>query len=182
MSKQLWPRWITTPAGNTMIVPNHQTMSAFMGEEYDENAELVVKRPEPPTLAEVLAAGYGENVAMRIVAREHAKQQQGVEPYGQKPLSEFIEPEPLILPEPNDSTPPEGFTPAAAAAIAEVQAETEARELESIADAAAAPFDWAAALGEEDPAGIFSGPEPEVDLPEVTPEQPKKKRGKAAKE
>lgn len=49
---QQYPRWITLEDGNKVIVQNHQHHSAMTGQEYDENAELVVKRkkhsaPEP---------------------------------------------------------------------------------------------------------------------------------------
>ena len=54
-----YPRWITTPDGNRMIVPDHQTHSAMMGQEFDENAEPVVKA-EVSAPAEELATAIEE--------------------------------------------------------------------------------------------------------------------------
>lgn len=43
---QQYPRWITLPGGQSIIVQNHAIHSAMMGQEYDADANLVV--PEPP--------------------------------------------------------------------------------------------------------------------------------------
>jgi hypothetical protein len=36
-----YPRWVTLPDGNSLIVPNNQMHSALMGKEYDETGKLV---------------------------------------------------------------------------------------------------------------------------------------------
>lgn len=73
---QQYPRWITLPSGDKAIVQNHIHHSALAGIEYDADAQPVQKRL-PPTIEEVLAAGYTQEGAERIVAAEQLKADQG---------------------------------------------------------------------------------------------------------
>lgn len=88
--KKFYPTWITLPGGQRLVVPDCQTHSAMMGEEYGEDAEPVSKKPQPPTLETVIAAGYRPEVAEKIVAEEQRKFAAGIKPYGD------LEPEPMI--------------------------------------------------------------------------------------
>ena|ERR1700722_5193111 len=50
----------------------------------DEEAPLQVGAPKPPTLQEVMAAGYAKEVAEKIVDEEAGKARRGEKPYGDK--------------------------------------------------------------------------------------------------
>ncbi len=91
-----FPMMCQCPDGATRIAKDHLQMSAFMGAPYGPDGKLIQNLP--PTLETVLAAGYGAEAAANIVRIEAAKAEQGVEPYGDKPYSEFVDPEPPQAP------------------------------------------------------------------------------------
>ncbi len=95
MSK-FYPRSITRPDGANVVVNDHLQHSAHMGEPFGPDAQPLKKRPQPPSLEEVLGAGYSIAAAERIVKEERLKADQGIAPYGDRPREEFVpEPEPI---------------------------------------------------------------------------------------
>ena len=58
------------------------------------------RRPAPPTIEVVLAAGYSPEAAEKIVAREQERAAQGLRPYGDNPDPEPAQaaPEPQVAP------------------------------------------------------------------------------------
>ena len=89
MKSTAYPRHITRPDGATLIVYDHKQHSAHMGTPFGPDGKPVdpnaPKFPEPPTLEEVMAAGYPESVAIKIVELEQAKADYGIVPYGDSP-------------------------------------------------------------------------------------------------
>ena len=86
---EFYPRWINHE-GNQILVNDHLHHSGIVGIEYDERAQPVQKEePVPPTVETVLAAGYSKEAAEQMSAIEQFKKDNGIEPYGDKPASQF---------------------------------------------------------------------------------------------
>lgn len=94
MSNPHYPRHILRPDGATIIVQDHHQHSAHMGRKFGPDAQPIEERPMPPTLEEILAAetGYSQEAAQQIFATQRAMFEQGIEPYGDKPESDFLPP------------------------------------------------------------------------------------------
>jgi len=91
--KQYYPKWIDSPHGR-MIVHSPLQHSQMIGKEVDAQGN-VIEEPKPPTLDEVLAAGYKEPAASQIVAEEQEKFEKGYKPYGNvEPPPPPVEPPP----------------------------------------------------------------------------------------
>lgn len=105
-----YPRWITLH-NQRIMVKDHYHHSAMTGEEYDANAQLVVKepaRPMPPTLETVMAAGYAEIPAKIIVAQEALKFERAVKPYGDNDPAEIADELGQISKDGHENAPPPG--------------------------------------------------------------------------
>ena len=88
-----------------MIVRDHKHHSAIVGYEVDEKGEKV--RPKPPTVEEVMKAGYPQEVAEKIAQKEAYNALQGYEPYGDKPVPKPAAPEPVAaVPKEQQRQPP----------------------------------------------------------------------------
>lgn len=91
MASKYYPRHITRPDGALILVHDHHQHSAHMGQKFGPDAEPAKM---PPSLQEILAAGYSQEASESIFRTEQAKAEQGIEPYGDKPQSEFVPPTP----------------------------------------------------------------------------------------
>lgn len=87
-----YPRWVSPAIGGERVLVHNHT--------HEESVTLIPMnpdgsvaedpRPKPPTLEEVLAAGYEQKAAELIVAEEEEKAAKGIKPYGD------IEPTPPV--------------------------------------------------------------------------------------
>ena len=106
-----YPRHVICQDGATRIVADHIQHSRLTGIEYGPDAQPISY--QPPSLETVLAAGYSHKAAEGIVADEQAKQEQGIEPYGSVPLSQFVATEPATAVQPESPAAPLDMTEAA---------------------------------------------------------------------
>lgn len=75
-----YPKWVNAPHGR-MIVQNAEHHAQVTGGKVLPDG-TVAEPPKPPTLEEVLKAGYEEPRASQIVAEEQEKFEKGHRPYG----------------------------------------------------------------------------------------------------
>lgn len=94
---QPYPKWVVGSDGVRKIVNNPAQHTQATGIEVDEHGEEIY-RPKLPTIEEVLAAGYAQNAAERIVAKENRKLELKEKPYGPNEPTEFPEPPPVEPP------------------------------------------------------------------------------------
>lgn len=92
-----YPRWVEYPDGVKRLVQDHTRHGEAIGKKVLEDATIV----EPPSLQEVIDAGYAPDVAEKIVAQEKAKFDKGYKPYGDleppvagEPAAEVVPQEP----------------------------------------------------------------------------------------
>ncbi len=70
-----YPRWITTPAGVDMIVKTCVHHSEIMGQQFNEDAELVETKPTSSrTIKEILATGSALQAALEGAVSSEPKE------------------------------------------------------------------------------------------------------------
>jgi hypothetical protein len=82
-----YPRWVTALDGSRIIVQNAHGETVATGRLMNEDGTEADQgdKPKPPTLEEVIKAGYKEDAARKIVADEQLKFSKGLPPYGEVP-------------------------------------------------------------------------------------------------
>lgn len=87
MAVQKYPGWrVPKDGGPAVLVHNHEQEERVTGQKMNPDGTPVdypvLDKPKPPTLEEVLAAGYSKEVAEKIVDEEAWKARNGYKPYG----------------------------------------------------------------------------------------------------
>lgn len=90
-----------------VMAQNHKHHSSLVGKEIGPNGRPV--KPEPPTVEEVMAQGYGLEAAQKVVAREQKLAAAGYEPYGDK----VFDPDAMVAPQQSAG----GLTPTPAVTV-----------------------------------------------------------------
>jgi hypothetical protein len=79
---QPYPRVVESSTGHLVTVRDHKHEEQITGMPMNEDGSFADPAPVPPTLQEVLAAGYLGEAAQRIVDEEREKFEKGYAPYG----------------------------------------------------------------------------------------------------
>ncbi len=82
MRKQYYPRHVLCPDGAIRIVPNREQHEAHVGYAVNEDGTPKSIYATPPTMEEILNAGYSQKAAESIFVREQAAAAAGLKAYG----------------------------------------------------------------------------------------------------